>query len=228
MIFIYFFVKFWYNARIMSKKIEDITKYFDELYPDPKCELEYGTPYQLLVAVILSAQCTDKRVNQCTRELFRIAPTPTDMLALGAEGIIDIIRPCGFFNQKCKAILQCSKELAESYNGQVPNDFEALTNMRGVGRKTANVVLSTAFGVQAIGVDTHVHRTSRRLGLCSDDSTPYECEMALIHALPPDSLSKMHYQMVLFGRYVCRAKNPQCEGCKLHEHCQYYKEKICL
>lgn len=202
---------------------DKILSYFDELFPDADCALNFSTPYELLIAVILSAQCTDKRVNVVTNDLFKEANTPEKMLQLGEEKLKQIIFPCGFYNNKAKAILKTSKDLIERFDGNVPSDLETLTTLDGVGRKTANVVIANAFGGQTIAVDTHVHRVSKRLGLTKDNSTPYQCEMDLLKIVPYDKRSKFHHQMILFGRNICKAIKPNCEICKLKDVCKYYK-----
>ena len=202
---------------------DKILSYFDELFPDADCALNFSTPYELLIAVILSAQCTDKRVNVVTKDLFKEANTPEKMLQLGEEKLKQIIFPCGFYNNKAKAILKTSRDLIERFDGNVPSDLETLTTLDGVGRKTANVVIANAFGGQTIAVDTHVHRVSKRLGLTKDNSTPYQCEMDLLKIVPYDKRSKFHHQMILFGRNICKAIKPNCEACKLKDVCKYYK-----
>ena len=202
---------------------DKILSYFDELFPDADCALNFSTPYELLIAVILSAQCTDKRVNVVTKDLFKEANTPEKMLQLGEEKLKQIIFPCGFYNNKAKAILKTSKDLIERFNGNVPSDLETLTTLDGVGRKTANVVIANAFGGQTIAVDTHVHRVSKRLGLTKDNSTPYQCEMDLLKIVPYDKRSKFHHHMILFGRNICKAIKANCEVCKLKDVCKYYK-----
>ena len=199
------------------KKIFD---FLDELYPDPKCALEFNTPYQLLVAVVLSAQCTDKRVNQVSKQLFLVAPTPEKMLELGEENLKKIIYPCGFYNNKAKAIISLSKDLIDRFNGVVPNKMEQLVSLKGVGRKTANVVMGVAFDSQTIAVDTHVHRISKRLGLTSKNSTPVQCENDLLKSVPNSRRTKFHHQLIWFGREKCKAINPKCETCKLKNICK--------
>lgn len=206
------------------KKIDRILSYLDELYPAPECALNFSNPYELLVAVILSAQCTDKRVNQVTPKLFAFANTPQKMLDLGIDKLKEIIHPCGFYNTKSKAIMETSADLVEKYNGVVPSSMEELTKLKGVGRKTANVVIANAFGGQTIAVDTHVHRVSKRLGLASEKSTPYECEMNLLKIVPKNQRIKFHHQMIWFGREHCKAIHPYCETCDLKDVCVYYKK----
>lgn len=205
------------------EKSEKILSYFDELFSNPKCALNFSSPYELLVSVILSAQCTDQRVNIVTKKLFALAKTPEEMLALGPDKLKSIIFPCGFYNSKTKAIIESSKDIIEKFNGAVPNSFEDLVSLRGVGRKTANVVLSVAFNAQTIAVDTHVHRISKRLNLTKKDSTPLECEKDLIKIIPFEKRSKFHHQAIWFGRTKCKAKNPMCESCKLKPFCTHKK-----
>ncbi len=197
--------------------------YLDELYPAPGCALNFSNPYELLIAVMLSAQCTDKRVNIVTKDLFQVANTPEKMLKLGESKLKQIIYPCGFYNAKSKAILETSKDLIEKFNGNVPSTMEELTSLRGVGRKTANVVIGNAFGGQTIAVDTHVHRVSKRLGLAPTNSTPTSCEMELLKIVPVDKRTKFHHQMIWFGREHCKAIKPICEGCKLQSICKHNK-----
>ena len=205
------------------KNITKVLNYFNTLYPEPKCALNFSSNYELLVAVILSAQCTDKRVNIVTKELFKIANTPEKMLILGENKLKEIIYPCGFYNNKSKSILNASKDIVEKFNGVVPSSLKELITLSGVGRKTANVVISVAFNKQAIAVDTHVHRIAKRLNLTTKNSTPLACEMALMKLVPKNSWSKFHHQTIWFGRDVCKAQNPKCGECKLKDMCNYYK-----
>lgn len=207
-------------------KIHDVISYLDELYLEPYCALNFSTSYELLVAVILSAQCTDKRVNIVTKDLFPLANTPEQMIALGESRLKEIIHPCGFYNTKSRSIISMSEDLITRFNGKVPSTLEELTSLKGVGRKTANVVIANAFGGQTIAVDTHVHRVSKRLGLAKDNSTPYECEMSLLKVVPKDKRSRFHHQMVLFGRENCKAIRPLCNECKLRDICKFAKQKI--
>ena len=207
------------------KKIDEILNYFDELHPNPQCALHFSNSFELLVAVVLSAQCTDERVNIVTKDLFKLANSPEKMIALGEQKIKQIIYPCGFYNNKTKAILELSKDLVEKHNGQVPDSMEALTALSGVGRKTANVVIGVAFGGQTIAVDTHVHRVAKRLGLTKNNSTPEQCEQNLLKLVPFDRRTKFHHQAIWFGRLSCKAQRPLCETCKLKDICKYYKRK---
>ncbi len=207
------------------KKVDEICVYFDELFPKPKCALNFSNNYELLIAVVLSAQCTDERVNKVTPELFKLASTPEKMIALGESRIKQIIYPCGFYNNKTKSILSLSKDLIIKFNGQVPSTIDELTTLTGVGRKTANVVIGVAFGGQTIAVDTHVHRVSKRLGLTKENSTPEKCEQDLLKVIPYERRTKFHHQAIWFGRLKCKAQKPLCSTCKLKDICKYYKRK---
>ena len=205
------------------KKVDKILVYFDELFENPKCALNFSSNYELLVAVVLSAQCTDARVNIVTKKLFNIANTPEKMLALGEEKLKEIIFPCGFYNNKSKAIIETSEDLINRFNSQVPSTLEELISLRGVGRKTANVVIANAFGGQTIAVDTHVHRVSIRLGLAKQTSSPFECEKSLLKIIPYNKRSKFHHQTIWFGRTICKAKKPECALCKLKDVCPHFE-----
>ena len=207
------------------EKVDEILAYFDELHPNPKCALNFSNSFELLVSVVLSAQCTDEHVNIVTKELFKLANTPEKMLALGEQKIKQIIYPCGFYNNKSKAILSLSNDLVSKFNGQVPSTMEELISLSGVGRKTANVVIGVAFGGQTIAVDTHVHRVSKRLGLTKENSTPKQCEQDLLKVIPYEHRTKFHHQAIWFGRLTCKAQRPLCETCKLKDICKYYKRK---
>ena len=208
----------------MKKNILEIVKRVDELYENPKCELNFNTNYELLVAVILSAQCTDKRVNQVTSELFKEYNTPEKMITLPQVELEKKIRPCGFFHNKAKHILECSKEIVEKFGGEVPSNKKQLTALAGVGEKTANVVLSQAFNIPAIAVDTHVFRVSNRLGLASATNVT-KTQKDLEKNIPRDKWIKFHYSLVLHGRYVCKSQRPNCNNCELSDLCRYYNSK---
>ena len=202
-------------------KVEYISSKLDEMFENPQCELEYYTPYELLVAVILSAQCTDKRVNIVTTQLFKEANTPEKMIKLSQEELEEKIHSCGFYHNKAKNILSMSKDLIEKFDGRVPNDLEKLQTLAGVGRKTANVVYSEAFKGDAIAVDTHVLRVSNRLGLVKTDD-PKKCELRLMELFDKGRWSKLHLQLVHFGRYVCKSIKPNCSECPFTNICNYY------
>lgn len=208
----------------MKSNVLDIVNAVDKLYENPKCELVFSSNYELLVAVILSAQCTDKRVNQVTSELFKEFNTPEKMITLSQEQLENKIRSCGFFHNKAKHILDASKDLVERFNGEIPSDKKSLKSLAGVGEKTANVVLATAFNVPAIAVDTHVFRVSNRLGIANSKDV-LKTQKQLEKNLPKDKWIKFHYALVLHGRYVCKSQKPNCEGCGLKEYCKFYKKR---
>lgn len=203
-----------------TKMIED---YLDELFPNPRCELNYTKDYELLLATMLSAQTTDKRVNSVTEILFKKYPTIKDLAKANIIDIQNIIRPIGTFHKKSQNLIEIAKRLDEDYNGILPNNREYLESLPGVGRKTANVVLSNIFNVPCIAVDTHVSRVSKRLNLAKDKDEPFQIEKKLNKVFKKEDLCKRHHQLVLFGRYHCLARNPKCENCKLKEICKYYK-----
>lgn len=207
------------------EKQKELLTYLEEMFPVARCELNYETPYQLLIATILSAQCTDKRVNMVTPKLFAIAPTPDKMTALDEQVLKDIIHSCGFYNSKAKAIKECSREIVEKYNGEMPTDRDVLQTLRGVGRKTANVVLNECFGLPVVAVDTHVHRVCDRLGISNEKDSPLEVERKIYEVFDKDCLDKLHLRLILFGRYHCISKKPKCEECKMQNYCKYYKDK---
>ncbi len=208
----------------MNTTVEIIQK-LGQAYPDAHCELDYGTPYQLLVSVILSAQCTDKRVNVVTKELFAVAPTVYDMVRLSQEQLEKIIYSCGFYRAKASAILSASFDIIDKFGGEVPGTFDELITLKGVGRKTANVVMSVAFHEPAIAVDTHVFRLSHRLGL-SDGKTPYEVEKDLDALLKPEEKLLMHHLLIFHGRYCCKSQSPACWRCPITEYCHYGEKHV--
>ncbi len=194
------------------------------LYPDARPALKYRSPYELLVAVILSAQCTDERVNKVTEVLFKEYSTPAAMLKLTQEQLEKYIYSCGFYRNKAAHILSASRDLVEKFGGEVPNDFDKLRTLAGVGQKTANVVWSVAFGGDAIAVDTHVFRVSNRLGLACAD-TPIKVENQLKQAIPQEDWSKAHHWLIYHGRRVCHSQRPDCANCTLKDYCKHYNEK---
>lgn len=191
-------------------------------YPDPQCELKFGSPFQLLVAVVLSAQCTDKRVNQVTEKMFKKYSTPKDFVDIDINVLENEIKSCGFYHNKAKAIKSLSEDIVNKFGGKVPSKKEDLKTLSGVGEKTANVVISMAFGTPAIAVDTHVFRVSNRLGL-ANSNTPEKTQAQLENKLPKEFWTRAHYSLVLHGRYVCKAIKPRCEICNLKEFCEFYK-----
>lgn len=185
--------------------------------------MNFSNPFELLIATILSAQCTDKQVNKCTAQLFKAYPDAESMAAADEETLKKYIKPCGFFNTKAKHILSVSRDLTEKYHGVVPNDREALQSLAGVGRKTASVVLSNAFNVPAIAVDTHVFRVSNRLGLACAANVE-ATEKQLMQCIPEEKWSIAHHWLIFHGRRVCSAQKPKCDICTLKELCKYHKE----
>jgi endonuclease-3 len=186
--------------------------------PAPKGELEHVNPFTLLVAVVLSAQATDAGVNKATRALFAVADTPGKMLALGEERVRDYIKTIGLYRNKAKNVIALSQALIASHGGDVPHDREALEALPGVGRKTANVVLNTAFGEPTIAVDTHLFRLANRLAL-APGKTPLEVEQRLLKVIPPEYLLHAHHWLILHGRYICKAQRPRCEVCPIADLC---------
>lgn len=212
------------NSVSQDENREKVIKVIDilsRIYPDTKCELIYDRPFQLLVATILAAQATDKKVNEITKELFINYKTPGDFLELGVEGLQEKIKHINLYRTKAKHIISTCEALIARYGGEIPTDREELTKLSGVGRKTANVVLSYAFGIPAIAVDTHVFRVANRIGLVkTKDVLKTELEMESI--VPKELWSKAHSSLVLHGRRVCEAKKPKCDICSLTEHCDYF------
>ncbi|MBP3434341.1 MAG: endonuclease III [Clostridia bacterium] len=194
----------------------------ERLYKGSRPALRYRTPYELLVAVILSAQCTDERVNKVTAELFKEHSTPQTMLSLSQEELEKFIFSCGFYRMKAEHILSASRDILDRFGGEVPGTVEELMSLAGVGKKTANVVYSVAFGGDAIAVDTHVFRVSNRLGLAKG-KTPLEVEAGLNKAIPKEKWSEAHHWLIWHGRKVCHSQRPACGECTLKEHCGYAK-----
>ncbi len=192
----------------------------DKAYPDATCELNYGNSFELLISVILSAQCTDKRVNIVTEKLFKVADTPEEFCALETDKLEELIRSCGLYKAKAKNIKSCCRDLVDKFGGQVPSTMEELTSLAGVGRKTANVVLSIAFDKPAIAVDTHVFRVAHRLGL-SDGNTPDAVERDLCAAFEESEYKSAHFLFIHHGRACCHARNPECDECVVAKFCKY-------
>jgi len=188
--------------------------------PDPRSELEYGSPFELLVAVVLSAQATDKSVNQATRELFRVAKTPSAMLDLGEQGLTGHIRTIGLYRTKARNLIGLCRALVEQHGGQVPRTREALQALPGVGRKTANVVLNVAFGEPTIAVDTHIFRVANRTGLAPGKDVE-EVEQRLLKTVPEEFRLHAHHWLILHGRYVCVARKPKCWQCAISRLCEF-------
>ena len=200
--------------------INIIENYLDELFPNPKCELNFNKDYELLIAVVLSAQTTDKRVNSVTEVLFDKYKTLEELSCAEINDIIEIIKPIGTFNKKAIFVKEIANILIKDYDGKVPNDRVELEKFPGVGRKTTNVVLSVLFNVPAIAVDTHVSRVSKRLGLANKSDDVNKIERKLMKKFAKENWSKRHHQLVHFGRYHCKAISPNCKNCKLREICK--------
>lgn len=212
------------KAKVKNRKnIKIILDILEETYPNAKCELNYTTPFELLIATILSAQCTDVRVNKVTEELFKKYNKPEDFAKLSTAEISEEIKSCGLFKSKAQKIKETSVLICSNYGGEVPDNMEELIKLPGVGRKTANVVLSNAFGVDAIAVDTHVFRVANRIGLVKTD-TPEKTEFELMRVLPKKRWSLAHHLIIFHGRRMCKARKPECGICPLTAFCDYYQE----
>ncbi|ADY20923.1 endonuclease III [Bacillus paranthracis] len=197
-----------------------------DMYPEAHCELIHDNPFELVIAVALSAQCTDALVNKVTKNLFQKYKTPEDYLSVSLEELQQDIRSIGLYRNKAKNIQKLCRMLLDDYNGEVPKDRDELTKLPGVGRKTANVVVSVAFGIPAIAVDTHVERVSKRLAFCRWKDSVLEVEKTLMKKIPMDEWSVTHHRMIFFGRYHCKAQRPQCEECPLLEVCREGKKRM--
>ncbi len=207
----------------MENNVQNILNELGRLYPDAKPALIYKSPYELLVAVILSAQCTDERVNKVTEVLFKEHNTPESMLTLSQPELEKYIFSCGFYRNKAAHILSASKDISEKFGGEVPSTLQELQTLAGVGRKTANVVYAVAFGGDAIAVDTHVFRVSNRLGL-ANGKTPEKVEEDLCKVIPQNMWSKSHHYLIWHGRKVCHSQKPDCGSCTLKEYCKYFNK----
>ncbi|MFO7556358.1 MAG: endonuclease III [Desulfobacterales bacterium] len=201
-------------------RVAKILKILKITYPSVKTQLRYGSPFELLVATILSAQCTDKQVNGVTKELFKKLRTPHDFASASNETIENLIRPTGYFRNKAKNIKNCSESLLEKYDGQVPQSLDELVKLPGVGRKTANVVLGSVFNIPGIVVDTHVARISKRLGL-TENNNPVKIEYDLMEVIPKKEWSDFSLQLIYFGRAICKARKPMCPTCPLYDLCHF-------
>jgi endonuclease-3 len=206
-------------------KRAEIFRRFRAANPHPTTELEYRTPFELLVAVVLSAQATDKSVNLATRKLFAVADTPEKMLALGEAGVAEIIKTIGLYRSKAKHLIGLCRQLLDKHGGHVPADREALEALPGVGRKTANVVLNTAFGQPTIAVDTHIFRVANRTGLARG-RTVADVEKQLIKHVPAEFRHDAHHWLILHGRYVCQARKPRCGACIIADLCEYKDKRV--
>ena len=199
---------------------------FSKEMPAPRTELHYDNPYQLLVAVILSAQCTDKRINMVTPAIFRDFPTPADMAAATQEQLFEYIKSVSYPNNKTKSLLGMARMLTEKYNGKVPDDIDSLMDLPGVGRKTANVILSVIYNKPAMAVDTHVFRVAERIGLTTKSKSPLSTEQTLTKNIPEELIATAHHWLILHGRYVCKARTPMCKDCFLADICRYRQSEM--
>lgn len=206
----------------MTSRNEYIYSTLKNLIKEPKSELNYNNAFQLIIAVLLSAQCTDKRVNLITPKLFEKYKTPNDLANAKIEDVENIIKSCGFYHNKANNIIELSKKLVKDFNGEVPNNLDDLVKLNGVGRKTANVVLAIWFNVPAIAVDTHVHRVSNRLGL-SNSNDVVKIEKDLMKQFNKEDWAELHHLLLLFGRYYCKSQNPKCKDCQFKDFCKYKK-----
>lgn len=205
-----------------KERFKNIIAWFQENMPVAETELNYSNPFELLVAVILSAQCTDKRVNMITPKVFERWPTQNELAEAAPEEVFEVIKSCSYPNNKSKHLVGMAKMLRDEFNGVVPDDVKELQKLPGVGRKTANVIASVVYQKPALAVDTHVFRVSARLGLTVNAKTPLETEKQLVKYIPQDLIPIAHHWLILHGRYVCLARKPKCRQCGLKEWCKYY------
>ncbi len=210
----------------MTKKelYKNVIQWFLENAELAETELHYKNNYQLLIAVILSAQCTDRRVNLITPALYKAFPTPKVMAASSPDEVFEYIKSCSYPNNKAKNLVGMAKKLVSDFNGKVPSDIDSLLTIPGVGRKTANVILSVAFDKPAMAVDTHVFRVANRLGLTNNSKNPLQTEKELVKYIPEQYLSRAHHWLILHGRYICTARKPKCDECGLQNLCQHFKK----
>ena len=199
---------------------KEFYKLLNDMVPNPHCTLDYTKDYELLIATVLSAQCTDERVNQVTPNLFKY--NIFELSKLKPTDIVDIIRPCGNMNRKSEYIIEIANKLVTDFNGKVPNNREYLESLPGVGRKVCNVVIANLFNEPAFAVDTHVFRVSKRLGIANENDDVIEVENKLMNTFPKEKWLRLHHQLLLLGRYTCTAKNPKCEECKMKGYCKFY------
>lgn len=212
----------------MRKKelFDYVIRYFQETMPVAETELKYKNPFHLIVAVILSAQCTDKRVNLITPELLKRFPSPKEMAQAEPAEVFEYIKSCSYPNNKAKHLVGMSRKLLELFDGNVPDDVDDLQKLPGVGRKTANVIASVVYQKPALAVDTHVFRVAARIGLSKNAKTPLATEIQLMKYIPQELVPQAHHWLILHGRYVCTARSPKCEKCGLTEVCRYYKKEV--
>lgn len=208
----------------VAERYDRALQWFEQEMPVAETELHFGSTFQLLVAVILSAQCTDKRINMVTPALFEAFPTPESLANATEEEVFGYIRSVSYPNNKTKSLIGMARRLVEDFGGEVPSDIDSLLTLPGVGRKTANVILAVAYDQPTMAVDTHVFRVSERIGLTHGSKNPLQTERALVRHIPPEKIPKAHHWLILHGRYVCKARKPLCDQCGLTEICRYFKE----
>ncbi len=209
---------------LVKERFRRFIEYFSQHMPVAETELHYSNPYELLVAVILSAQCTDKRINKITPALFNAYPTPEAMAYTTSDEVFSFIRSVSYPNNKAKHLVGMAKMLVEDFNGEVPSDVDLLQKLPGVGRKTANVIASVVHNLPALAVDTHVFRVSARIGLTNNAKNPLQTEKQLVKYLPDDIIPIAHHWLILHGRYICIARNPKCQTCPLTDFCKYFEK----
>jgi len=208
----------------IKERYKAVVSYFESAMPIAETELVYQSPYQLLVAVILSAQCTDKRVNIITPPFFKVFPDAESLAKASVEEVFELIKSCSYPNNKAKNLVGMARTLVNEFNGVVPSHIDELQKMPGVGRKTANVITSVVFNLPAMAVDTHVFRVSNRIGLTTNSRTPLETEKQLVKYIPEEKLVIAHHWLILHGRYVCIARKPKCAECGIKDFCKYYSK----
>lgn len=207
---------------VLEKRYENFINWFQKNMPIAETELKYNNPYELLVAVILSAQCTDKRVNLITPKFFEQYPTAEVLAEAQSEAVLEVIKSCSYPNNKAKHLVGMAKTLLSNFNGIIPDDVDELQKLPGVGRKTANVIASVIFNKPAMAVDTHVFRVAKRIGLTIDAKNPLQTERQLVKHIPEELIPKAHHWLILHGRYICKARKPECSICGLTDFCAFY------
>ena len=209
----------------LKDRYNGVIEWFQANMPEPKTELQYDSPFHLLLAVILSAQCTDKRVNIVTPPLFEAYPTPDDLAAATEEEVYEYIKSVTFPNNKTRSLLKAARMFVDDFNSEVPSDLDKLMKLPGVGRKTANVMLSVVWNKAAMAVDTHVFRVSNRIGLTNNSPSPLHTEKTLMRHIPTELVATAHHWLILHGRYVCKARRPLCLECGLQPYCRFFNKK---
>ncbi len=209
----------------IRQRYEGIISIFKEIMPEPKTELHYDTPFHLLLAVILSAQCTDKRINMVTPALFERYPDPAALAASTEKEVFEYIKSVTFPNNKSRHLIKAARVLTEEFGGEMPTDIDNLMKLPGVGRKTANVMLSVVWNKAAMAVDTHVFRVSNRIGLTNNSKTPLETEKTLVKHIPEELIARAHHWLILHGRYVCKARKPECLECRIQPYCKAFTRR---